>query len=59
MKKETLAEVFSCEIWNIFTNSILTEHLRTTVSKLKLSLFPYSNFTIVFIHLITLKFLEK
>ena len=32
IKKETLAEVFSCEICEIFKNIFLTEHLQTTAS---------------------------
>ena len=29
-KKETLAQVFSCEFWEIFKNTFFTEHLRKT-----------------------------
>ena len=32
MKKETLAQVFSCEFYEIFKNTFFTEHLRTTAS---------------------------
>ena len=31
-KKETLAQVFSCEFCNIFKNTFFTEHLRTAAS---------------------------
>ena len=31
-KKETLAQVFSCEFCNIFKSTFFTEHLRTTAS---------------------------
>ena len=30
IKKETLAQVFSCEFCEIFKNNFFTEHLRTT-----------------------------
>ena len=32
IKKETVAQVFSCEIYEIFKNTFLTEHLWTTAS---------------------------
>ena len=32
IKKEALAQVFSCKLCEIFRNSILTEHLWTTAS---------------------------
>ena len=32
MKKDTLAQVLSCECWEIFKNTFLTEHLRTASS---------------------------
>ena len=32
IKKETLAQVFSCELCKIFKNTFFTEHLRTTAS---------------------------
>ena len=32
LKKETLAQVFSCEFCEISKNTIFTEHLRTTAS---------------------------
>ena len=32
IKRETLAQVFSCEFWAIFKNTFFTEHLRTTAS---------------------------
>ena len=32
IKKETLAEVFSCEFWEIIKNIFFTEHLGTTTS---------------------------
>ena len=32
IKKETLAQVFSCEFCKIFKNTFFTEHLRTTAS---------------------------
>ena len=32
IKKETLPQVLSCAFWEIFKNTFLTEHLRTTVS---------------------------
>ena len=31
-KKETLAQVFSCEFYEISKNTFFTEHLRTTAS---------------------------
>ena len=33
IKKEALAQVFSCEFWEIFKNTFLTENLRSTASK--------------------------
>ena len=32
IKKETLAQVFSCEFYEISKNNFSTEHLRTTAS---------------------------
>ena len=32
IKKDTLAQVFSCEFWEISKNTFITEHLRTTAS---------------------------
>ena len=32
IKKQTLAQVFSCEFWENFKNTFFTEHLRTTAS---------------------------
>ena len=32
IKKETLAQVFPCQFWEIFRNNFLTEHLRVTAS---------------------------
>ena len=32
IKKETLAQVFSCEFYEISKNTFFTEHLRTTAS---------------------------
>ena len=32
IKKETVAQVFSCEFCEIFKNTFFTEHLRTTAS---------------------------
>ena len=32
IKKDTLAQVFSCEFCEIFKNTFFTEHLRTTAS---------------------------
>ena len=34
VKKETLAQVFSCEFWENFKNSFFTEHIRGTSSVL-------------------------
>ena len=31
IKKETLAQVFPCEFWEIVKDTFLTEHLRVTV----------------------------
>ena len=33
IKKETLAQVFSCEFWEIFKNIFFIEHLRETTSE--------------------------
>ena len=33
IKKETLAQVFSCEIWEISKSIFFTEHLCTTASE--------------------------
>ena len=33
IKKETLAQVFSCEFCEIFKNTFFTEHLWTTASE--------------------------
>ena len=35
IKKEALAQVFSCEFCEIFKNTFFTEHLRTTASRCK------------------------
>ena len=32
VKRETLAQVFSCEFCEIFENTVFTEHLRETAS---------------------------
>ena len=32
IKKEALAQVFSCEFWEIFKNTFSTKHLWTTAS---------------------------
>ena len=32
IKKETLAQVFSCEFFEIYKNTFFTEHLRPTAS---------------------------
>ena len=32
IKKDTLAQMFSCELGKIFKNTLFTEHLRTTAS---------------------------
>ena len=32
LKKETLAQVFSCEFWEISKNTVSTENLQTTAS---------------------------
>ena len=37
IKKETYAQVFPCEFWEIFKSTFFTEHLRTTTSDLSLS----------------------
>ena len=39
-KKETLAQVFSCEFWKMFKNTSLTEHLRVTASAYRLISWP-------------------
>ena len=44
IKKETLAQVFSCEFCEISKNTFFTEHLRTTASKM----FMFSLCTTVF-----------
>ena len=36
IKKESLAQVFSCEFCEIFKNTFFTEHLRATVSGIRL-----------------------
>ena len=33
LKKESLAQVFSCEFWKISKNNFFTEHIRTTAAK--------------------------
>ena len=38
MKKETLAQVFSCEFCKIFKNSFFTENLRVTASNFSISM---------------------
>ena len=38
LKKETLAQVFSCEFYEIFKNTLFTEHLWVTVSEIMLIL---------------------
>ena len=32
LQKTLVPKVFSCEFWEIFKNTLFTEHLRTTVS---------------------------
>ena len=39
IKKETMAQVFSCEFYEIFKNIFFTEHLWTTASEVCLYLF--------------------
>ena len=34
IKKQTLAQVFSCEFWEIFKGTFCTENLQTTASDL-------------------------
>ena len=34
MKKETLAQVLSCEFWEIFKNTFVTNNLRETTAAL-------------------------
>ena len=38
MKKETLAQVFSCEFCEISKNTVFTEHLWTTASRSRFNL---------------------
>ena len=40
MKKETLAQVFSCEFCEIFKNTFFTEHFRETASVTNLNPVP-------------------
>ena len=44
IKKESLAQVFSCEFCEISTNTFFIEHLRTTASKKWPNIFKYSIF---------------
>ena len=46
MKKETLAQVFSCEFGEIFKNTVFTERLRGTVS-VSTYFWPMFPFTLV------------
>ena len=39
LKKETLAQVFSCEFWEISKSTFFTKHLWTTASKISLHQF--------------------
>ena len=43
LKKETLAQVFSCEFYEISKNTFFTEHLWTTASQICLRRQPASN----------------
>ena len=36
LRLETLTQVFSCEFWEIFKNTIFTEHLWTTVFEISI-----------------------
>ena len=37
IKKETLAQVFSCKVWEIFKNTFFTEHLWKTALVLSIN----------------------
>ena len=52
IKKETVAQMFSCEFCEIFKNTFFTEHLWTTLSRLEFSLY------ILFLLHITLQFIS-
>ena len=45
-KKETLAQVFSCEFWGIFKKACFTDHLRSNASAFSFSLQFYLNRTL-------------
>ena len=45
IKKETLAQVFSCEFRETFENTVSAEHLRTTVSYNLQFVFKIADFT--------------
>ena len=45
IKKETLAQVFSCEFCEIFKNTFFTEHLWTTASVNTIAVSKIKNFT--------------
>ena len=47
-KKETLAQVFSCEFIEISKNTFFTEHLWATASKFSLILFPFNRIKLMF-----------
>ena len=61
IKKETLAQMFSCEFSEIFKNTFFTEHLRTTASdkchmiirkfQIMCSRFVISNFLVIIVFL--------
>ena len=43
IKKETLAQLFSCEFWEIFKNTFLTEHPWWLLLNIYLSCYKWSN----------------
>ena len=45
IKKEALAQVLSCEFWEIFKNTLSTELLRTTASVVSLTRLTWEKFT--------------
>ena len=59
IKKETLAQVFSCEFWEIFKSTFFTEHLRETAAEWEIFLVPLTHFVLKFPFKVSARFKMK
>ena len=59
IKKETLAQVFSCEFWEIFKSTFFTEHLRETATEWEIFLVPLTHFVLKFPFKVSARFKMK